>query len=485
MSARGDPYRSSAGDLPFRDGPPGGGRRGEHWDAERFTRERDRVEVAGRRFGGGREFDEESSSIDRFEERSVGGRGPFRPRPAERGGPGRGRQYYVDSRSGDSSDSSISPSRSAISARSARGPLRSRRQSIALERDYSGPPPQRGPARPGYLRRQSSLDTFDRRPPRRFEEREEISLHGEFQSQPPRQEYRPPPREVFRPPPREEIHYREDFRPPPVREEEIRVREDFRGGREDVSIRDDIRRPPPRGEEIRFREDFRRPREREEIDVRRDYRRGVSGELDIRHNHPGGGGEDIHIRGDVRGSPREDRRVREDIRSPSREKEITIRESFRPPPPREFRPPPPREEIRIRDDFRPPPPPSVAPFPPRRRSPPRFEERGDLEIRIAEPDRYGDEGFREFRREGSIHGSVHGSIHGRARSNSHFGARASHDSVTTDDREGGRTFPRRGKTKMPRKILDIHAVLHKGYPFEEDVSTLEIRIPLQRYLTSS
>lgn len=59
-----------------------------------------------------------------------------------------------------------------IAARSALVPTRSanpraRRQSIHVEREYVAPPPQRAlalPSRPKYVRRQSSLDTFDRRP---------------------------------------------------------------------------------------------------------------------------------------------------------------------------------------------------------------------------------------------------------------------------------------------------------------------------------
>lgn len=112
---------------------------------------------------------------------------------------------------------------------------------IDINSRESRPPPPR-PARPGYIRRQSSLDTFDRRPLPRFGEVERIE-RNEFH------EYRPPAyvpiplpiRERRRSPPRrfreedefEEIRYddrggrgreREDYREVEVHKEKSRVR---------------------------------------------------------------------------------------------------------------------------------------------------------------------------------------------------------------------------------------------------------------------
>jgi hypothetical protein len=98
----------------------------------------------------------------------------------------------------------------------------------------------RRPARPGYLRRQSSLDTFDRRPPPRYREHLDYD-HSDYGSS--RDEWRPPTntpiplpvRERRRSPPRfrgddfEEVRYREfererdrDRAPPRGRAEEYR-----------------------------------------------------------------------------------------------------------------------------------------------------------------------------------------------------------------------------------------------------------------------
>lgn len=190
------------------------------WDPERFYREREHYERAGGHTlqerdvvdkGHGRYFEEH----DRFHEDrnrpSGAGRGHFdlddrygaRPRPppmaAERGGMGRGpmeddhfgggrgrveeetvKVYFEDDRPSRArrepiifDDDRQSPSRSAlVPARS--GGQRVRRQSIHLERDYTPPPSTRAlPSRPKFIRRQSSLDTFDRRPLPRYGDQED------------------------------------------------------------------------------------------------------------------------------------------------------------------------------------------------------------------------------------------------------------------------------------------------------------------------
>lgn len=66
-------------------------------------------------------------------------------------------------------------SRSALVPYSA-GPSRARRRSVHIEKEYGQPAPApRGPPpRPKFIRRQSSLDTFDRRPMPRFGDREDF-----------------------------------------------------------------------------------------------------------------------------------------------------------------------------------------------------------------------------------------------------------------------------------------------------------------------
>jgi hypothetical protein len=306
---RGDPYRASGGsvDLTYRDGPPSGGRGG----SRRYEEDTDRYESYR---GGGERFEEdrETDRVEYSNGRSGGGR-PHRgsnvnqrdievdiSRERERDGRPRRPQYYEEDRY---ERESSSPTRSTISSPYGGGGGRDRRESIVIERDRRGPPPIRGPARPGYLRRQSSLDTFDRRPrPRYDEDHEEIDIHASIGPGPgPRREEYPP--------------RREDFRPPT-----------------NVPI----------------------------------------------------------------------------------------------------------------------------PLPPMRRPLPRYEERDYEEIRIAEPEYYGDE---SYHRRGGPRG-------GRQRSGSRVEA-----SINIEERETERRFPRRGKTKMPRRLIDPRAAIQLGYPFEEEVSS--------------
>jgi hypothetical protein len=192
-------YRSSATELPLRGS--------ERWDRDRFTYERER--------------DRQGDERERFEDRDeFYSRGPpggrvretttvddrFERRTSRQHDDGfiRDRRYYEDE---------PRPRRSP--------PAEIERQVIIeKEREYRSPSP---PRRPGaLLRRQSSLDTFDRRPPPRFYEREEYPApvrRGDYRPDP----YQPIPlpRSRALPPPR--VYAERDF-------EEIRVAEPDRYG---------------------------------------------------------------------------------------------------------------------------------------------------------------------------------------------------------------------------------------------------------------
>ena len=108
---------------------------------------------------------------------------------------------------------------------------------------------------------------------------------------------------------------------------------------------------------------------------------------------------------------------------------------------------------RIREEVIPVPAPPRRRSPPRWRSPPRFQERDYYEdIRIAEPEIYGDEEFRGYReREIS-----------RVRRNRS-------PSTVVEERIEEREFPKKGKTKMPARLVEKKAIIQLGYPFEEEV----------------
>jgi hypothetical protein len=228
-----DPYRGSSGDLGY-----GGGRGGQRWDTERFSIERDR-----NRFGGERErerFEERDSrftrgggySVARPRERSVG---EIYERRGPRGGfeedRFREKVYY---------DEPEEPQYAREPAGRARG------QSIKIEKEeeyYSPSPPRRAPARPAFLRRQSSLDTFDRKPMTRFVEREEYGPPARRE----REEFRPPaftpiplPRTRALPPPKRyaERDYHEEIK---ITEPDFYGDNDFRGYPERVREREIIR----------------------------------------------------------------------------------------------------------------------------------------------------------------------------------------------------------------------------------------------------
>ncbi|KAG0649753.1 hypothetical protein D0Z07_3702 [Hyphodiscus hymeniophilus] len=231
-----------------RDPSYGAGRgRGERWDTERFAIERDR-----NRFGG--------ETRERFEERDsrfIRSPGFGRPRERsvdeiyERRGP-RGfeedkyerREYYDEPR---------------MERERPFGRDRGTSITIEKERDFyrSPSPPRRAPAaRPAFLRRQSSLDTFDRKPLTRFVEREEYGPparyreRDEYREELYRDDARPPaftpiplPRTKALPPPRRyaERDFRE-YEDIKVAEPDFYGDEDYRGFPERVREREIIRR---------------------------------------------------------------------------------------------------------------------------------------------------------------------------------------------------------------------------------------------------
>ena len=116
------------------------------------------------------------------------------------------------------------------------------------------------------------------------------------------------------------------------------------------------------------------------------------------------------------------------------------------------------------DDFRSrqrPPPVIPVPVPPSRSPPrysrPRYAERDYEDIRIAEPERYGDEEFRAYReREWTRQRSRH---------------RSSSGSSTEREFEPPKTkkYPRKGKTRMPKRLAHTKVLFDLGYPFYEEV----------------
>lgn len=208
--------RASTGDLSrFDDDPPFRGGGGQRWDRERFERmrggrgggppsglgssrggdEHDHYRFQERdRFPGGRRDIDFHEDIDRRGPRVMERERFHEEDRFDRSGPSRRRtELFHD------------PSPSEI-ANTALAPYR-RKSVVEKDIDIS----VRRPARPQAIRRQSSLDTFDRRPLKRYDEYD-------------REEWRPPTNVPIplpirrRSPPRRSFHPDDDF-------EEIRYRE--------------------------------------------------------------------------------------------------------------------------------------------------------------------------------------------------------------------------------------------------------------------
>ena len=260
MSRHGDDRRSYAG------GYDRGGGGGERWDPERFTRERDRAE---------RSRGPMLAERDVYEERDI-----FQPRPPrgsarretsadgfyQGGGGGRGQQYFEEKDIFRQEERFGPPARRArppparyydeevdsFDGSPSRGqmvPFESRRKSINIEKNYT-PPPRRAPPRPTIIRRQSSLDTFDRKP---------LPRYGVPMREPPETIVIPArSRRRISPPRFEERVYEEDIR---VAEPDYYGDEDFRGYRErEVST---VRRRRANSELPEFKEEVLEVKEEE------------------------------------------------------------------------------------------------------------------------------------------------------------------------------------------------------------------------------
>ncbi|KAG6363657.1 hypothetical protein INS49_008758 [Diaporthe citri] len=149
-----------------------------------------------------------------------------------------------------------------------------------------------------------------------------------------------------------------------------------------------------------------------------------------------------------------------------------------------------------REDFRPRPYEPI-PLPRTRALPPprRFAERDSFdEIRVSDPDYYGDEEYRSYPervREREIirtkrrdHSPAH--THRSSRTRSHRGStvRSSSRSSTTTSSSGSSSggttvtvkseYPKKGKTRIPARLASKRALIDLGYPFVEEGNTIVV-----------
>ncbi|KAB8302190.1 hypothetical protein EYC80_005635 [Monilinia laxa] len=236
MSRMGDPYRNSSETLSNYGAGRGGG--GNRWDTERFASERDRVRFATEREERDSRFlrataghARERSYDDVYERRGPRGYEEEREHYEER-------DYYDQPRFQREREAELG---------------RQRPTTITMERERErerddSPPPRRAGGRPAFLRRQSSLDTFDRKPLVKYErERERERERDEYGPPARRPDVRPPPltpvplpRARGLPPPRR--YAERDYEEIKVAEPDFYGDEDFRAYPERIREREIVRR---------------------------------------------------------------------------------------------------------------------------------------------------------------------------------------------------------------------------------------------------
>ncbi|KAG9248763.1 hypothetical protein BJ878DRAFT_286508 [Calycina marina] len=232
---------------------------GDRWDAERFE-----IEERSRRFEEREPARFEERERDtRFSSRSGGGFNAFPPRRRQhsdedfdrrgppsrfddRGPPARFEEDRYEKKAYHDEEPRYERERE-------RGGERTN-ITIEKEREYYSPsPPRRGPARPSFMRRQSSLDTFDRKPLTRFQGREEYGPPARYREEPRLPALTPIPLPRTRqlgPPPKSRYEER-DYEEIRVAEPDFYGDDEYRGYPERVREREIVRTKRSRSKERR------------------------------------------------------------------------------------------------------------------------------------------------------------------------------------------------------------------------------------------
>jgi hypothetical protein len=161
---------------------------------------------------------------------------------------------------------------------------------------------------------------------------------------------------------------------------------------------------------------------------------------------------------------------------------------------REEYPPPARREDIYREDYRAP---AYTPIPlPKSRAlpPPRRHREREYhdDINVADPEHYGDDEFRPMpprervrekevvrtrrRRNSRDSHTTHTRTHRSSSSRSSSSSSSSSSGGTTIRSE----YPKKGKTRIPTKLVSKRAIIDLEYPFIEEVSLFPIPVPVNR-----
>ena len=95
---------------------------------------------------------------------------------------------------------------------------------------------------------------------------------------------------------------------------------------------------------------------------------------------------------------------------------------------------------------------------------PRYDEQYYNEVGVADPDRYGDDGFREYREREWVRE--------RKRNSPSPDRRTVREEIIEERKEEiieEKPYPRRGKTRMPKRLVHTKVLFDLGYPYYEEV----------------
>ena len=229
--------------------------------------------------------------------------------------------------------------------------------------------------------------------------------------------------------------------------------------------------PDRRGPRMPWEDDRYRPRERRYVDEDRPYRRSPPPEIER----------------DIERLTISRERERDRDNSPPRRPGMILRrqsslDTFdRRPAPRfyekdQYGPPARRPEYR-------PEPYEPIPLPRHKRLPPPriYADRDYEDIKVSEPDRYGDEEYHPYperlREREIIKSKRRRSSSRTSRSRTHRSAsRTSTTSSSSSSSSGGATtvtaksqYPKKGKTRIPARLVNARALMELGYPFIKEV----------------
>ena len=97
---------------------------------------------------------------------------------------------------------------------------------------------------------------------------------------------------------------------------------------------------------------------------------------------------------------------------------------------------------------------------------PQFEQQYYDEVKVQDPDRYGDDGFREYREREWVRRRRRSNSSSRSRSRDR---RPDFVEEVKEEKIVEKSYPRKGKTRMPRRLVHTKVLYELGYPFYEEV----------------